>query len=240
MNFETWLQWYENILHSFGFKRSDDEKSAEYLNDFLERHPQNRMKIEDLPHKQDIIVFGAGPSIKKHILYLKETKQIENSLLISADGATTALLEEDLMPDIVVTDLDGKLGDLLKVNQLKSIMVIHAHGNNLHLLKSNLNKLNHIMGTTQSIPLKNIYNFGGFTDGDRAVFLAIELGAENIILAGMDFGTIVTKYSRPNLKEDLNVADDIKKLKLEYAQELVDWIEENETVNMVNLINEEV
>lgn len=240
MNFETWLQWYKNILHSFGFKRSDDEKSAEYLNDFLERHPQNRMKIEDLPHKQDIIVFGAGPSIKKHILYLKETKQIKNSLLISADGATTALLEEDLMPDIVVTDLDGKLGDLLKVNQLKSIMVIHAHGNNLHLLKSNLNKLNHIMGTTQSIPLKNVYNFGGFTDGDRAVFLAVELGAENIILAGMDFGTIVTKYSRPNLKEDLNVADDIKKLKLEYAQELVDWIEENETVNMVNLINEEV
>lgn len=238
MNFETWLQWYENILQSFGFKRSDDEKSAEYLNDFLERHPQNRMKIEDLPHEQNFIVFGAGPSIKKHIKYLKGTTQLENSLLISADGATTALMEENLIPDIVVTDLDGKLGDLLKVNEIKSCMVVHAHGNNLHLLKENLNKLNHILGTTQSVPLKNVYNFGGFTDGDRAVFLAVELGAKNIILAGMDFGTLITKYSRPNIKADLDLADDIKKLKLEYAQKLIDWLKENETVNIVNLIDE--
>lgn len=32
-----------------------------------------------------------------------------------------------------------------------------------------------------------VYNFGGFTDGDRAVFLAEALGASLIVVAGMDF-----------------------------------------------------
>jgi hypothetical protein len=31
-----------------------------------------------------------------------------------------------------------------------------------------------------------VYNFGGFTDGDRAVFAADELGAERITLVGFD------------------------------------------------------
>ena len=238
MNFETWIHWYDDILQSFGFKREDDELSAEYLNGFLEKHPEIKIKIEDLPHNENIVVFGAGPSIKKHINYLKGNGKLENSLLISADGATTALLEEDIIPDIIVTDLDGKLEDLLKANEIRSYLVVHAHGNNLDVLKDNLSKLKNVLGTTQSVPLDNVYNFGGFTDGDRAAYLAVELKAENIILAGMDFGTIVTKYSRPNLTNKTDLADDIKKLKLEYAEQLIDWLKENETVNIVNLIDE--
>ena len=38
------------------------------------------------------------------------------------------------------------------------------------------------------MPVKNVYNFGGFTDGDRSVFWAEEFGAKEIILIGMDFG----------------------------------------------------
>lgn len=240
MNFETWIHWYEDILQSFGFKKEDDELSAEYLNEFLEKNPQIKIKIEELPHNKNIVVFGAGPSIKKHIKYLKESDNLKNSVLISADGATTALLEEEIIPDIIVTDLDGKLEDLLKANKIKSYLVVHAHGNNLDVLKTNLNKLKNVLGTTQSVPLDNIYNFGGFTDGDRAVYLAVELKAENIILAGMDFGNIVTKYSRPNLTDTTDLADDIKKLKLEYAEQLIDWLKENETANIINLIDEEL
>lgn len=91
------------------------------------------------------------------------------------------------------------------------------------------------MGTTQSKPLKNVYNFGGFTDGDRAVFLAIKLGAKKIILAGMDFGEKITKYSRPKLSRDVEEADEIKKLKLKYAEKLIEWIVDNKNVEIKKL-----
>mgnify|MGYP006388560551 CR=1 FL=1 len=43
-----------------------------------------------------------------------------------------------------------------------------------------------VVGTTQSAPLSNVYNFGGFSDGDRGVFAAHELGASSVSLIGFD------------------------------------------------------
>jgi len=48
-------------------------------------------------------------------------------------------------------------------------------------------RLRKVIGTTQSRPTNGLYNFGGFTDGDRAVFLAKHLDALKIILIGFDF-----------------------------------------------------
>jgi hypothetical protein len=81
----------------------------------------------------------------------------------------------------------------------------------------------------------NIYNFGGFTDGDRALFFAVELGAKIIILAGMDFGGVVTKYSRPDMDTVEGEADEIKILKLKYAKRLVEWLAGNESVVIFNI-----
>src|SRR5690606_29179019 len=121
--------------------------------------------------------------------------------LISADGATSALLEEDIVPDIIITDLDGNMKDIRCANHEGAFLVVHAHGDNIEKIRKYVPDLNRVMGTTQSNPLNNVYNFGGFTDGDRCLFLAVELGAEYIILGGMDFGKIVTKYSRPDMIE---------------------------------------
>ncbi|MDD1659113.1 MAG: hypothetical protein LUP92_02550, partial [Methanomicrobiales archaeon] len=35
-------------------------------------------------------------------------------------------------------------------------------------------------------PLPHIHNFGGFSDGDRAVFLALGLDAGEVVIAGFD------------------------------------------------------
>ena len=51
----------------------------------------------------------------------------------------------------------------------------------------------------------------------------------------MDFGDVVTKYSRPNLPTDLADADDFKRKKLMYAERLTDWIIENENVDVINM-----
>ncbi|MDO8871081.1 MAG: DUF115 domain-containing protein [Methanobacteriaceae archaeon] len=244
MEIETWMAWYKEILQNFGFDRKSDEESAEYLNDYLKNQfiNDNRNKkaiyFSDLPTKENIIVFGAGPSLKKHINQLKPkiSANPDQFILISADGATTALIEDNIVPHIIVTDLDGKLEDILKANAQGAFLVVHGHGNNLDALKTNLNDLKNVLGTTQSYPLEYVHNFGGFTDGDRAVFLAVKLGAKNIIMAGMDFGEVVTKYSRPNMKDVTGPADDIKKLKLKYAERLVEWIGANEDVSIYNLV----
>lgn len=237
MEIETWMSWYNKIILDFGFSRKDDEESAKYLDVFLMRY--NGLELSELPFKRNMIVFGAGPSLKKHIHILKENliNDLDDFIIISADGATTALLEENIIPNIIVTDLDGKIQDISHANAEGAYLVVHAHGNNIESLKKYLPKLKNILGTTQSTPLKHVHNFGGFTDGDRAVFLAVELGAQNIILAGMDFGEIVTKYSRPDMNQDTGYGDEIKIKKLKYGEELVDWIIKNENATIYNLIH---
>ncbi|MDR1721763.1 MAG: DUF115 domain-containing protein [Methanobrevibacter sp.] len=206
------------------------------------------------------LVFGAGLSLEKHVKIVKQlidgdidylnicgdivdldvlngdvfnNKVINNNLfIIAADGTTSGLLEENIVPDIVVSDLDGKIEDLLKADAQGSIFVIHGHGNNLDLICKYTNDFNLVLGTTQSVPFENIYNFGGFTDGDRAVFLAVNLGAKKIVLAGMDFGEYVTKYSRPNLDNEVELADEVKKKKLQYAYKLVKWLMNNSNADI--------
>ena len=94
-----------------------------------------------------------------------------------------------------------------------------------------------MLGTTQAQPVGNVYNFGGFTDGDRAIFLAVALNASEITLAGMDFGTTVTKYSRPNIEGATGPADEIKTKKLIFAERLLAWIKENTDVKVINLVD---
>jgi Uncharacterized Rossmann fold enzyme len=42
------------------------------------------------------------------------------------------------------------------------------------------------VATTQAAPIPGVHNFGGFTDGDRAVFAARELGAVDVRIIGFD------------------------------------------------------
>lgn len=232
MNLDIWFSWYKIILDEFGFSQNDDEKSAKILNNLLKEHKglnENQIKIKD-----KAIVFGAGPSLKRNIIELKKI-DLNDFTLIAADGATTALLEENIIPDIIVTDLDGKMDDIIKANNEGAILIVHAHGNNIEKVEKYVPTLQRILGTTQSVPLEKVHNFGGFTDGDRCIFLASEFGANLIILAGMDFGKIVTKYSRPDLENSEDTADDIKTKKLKFAKELTEWAAENESITLLNI-----
>ncbi len=236
MNLDVWFSWYKEILEEFSFDREMDEKSAEMLRKLLE--DRNSLSPEDISIKSDTIIFGAGPSLKRNIKELKKAG-MDYFTLICADGAVTALLEEKIIPDIVVTDLDGKIEDIIDSNRNGAIMVVHAHGNNMDNIQRYVPVLENVLGSTQSIPLENVYNFGGFTDGDRCVFLAVKLGAKNIFMAGMDFGKIITRYSRPNIKEEKGQADLIKEKKLRYAKKLVEWAAKNEDIKIYNLSNGE-
>lgn len=237
MEFGLWEKYYTEILEDFGFSRKNDEESARLLDEILST--EGCLTLNDLSEivgfSDKFLVFGAGPSLKEHIGLLKQDYDLKDYVLVAADGATTALIEERVVPDIVATDLDGKLDDILLANLRGANIIIHAHGDNIDKIASVSSFFNNVLGTTQAQPVGNLYNFGGFTDGDRALFLAVALGASEITLAGMDFGDIVTRYSRPNLEDELAKADDFKRKKLMYAERFTQWIIDNEDVEVINL-----
>ena len=238
MNLTQWMSWYQKILNDFGFSQDDDEESAEILNQLLT--VQGGLSPDDILVKEKALVFGAGPSLKGNIHELQELEQLhqlklDEFTIFAADGATTALLEEDIIPDVVVTDMDGKMENIYQAQRQGAVLVVHAHGDNREKIKRHVPGLGKVLGTTQSRPVGMVYNWGGFTDGDRTVFLAVELGVKIIILAGMDFGTITTRYSRPELASEVAEADQIKQLKLQYAKELVEWVAEHEEVLILNI-----
>ena len=237
MEFGLWEKYYTEILDDFGFIRKNDEESARLLDEILST--EGCLTLDDLSaivgFSDKYIVFGAGPSLKDHIKVLKEDYDLRDYVLVAADGATTALIEERIVPDRVATDLDGKLDDILLANIRGANIIVHAHGDNTDRIASVTPFFNNVLGTTQSQPIGNLYNFGGFTDGDRALFLAVALGASQITLAGMDFGDVVTKYSRPNIETETARADDFKKKKLKYAEKFTQWIIENEDAEVINM-----
>jgi len=229
MDFKKWEIYYRKILEDFSFSAENDEKSAVILNQILENKKiLSLKKIEKLIKNNEIIVFGGGPSLKKS--YEKHIDFIKNKIKITADGATTLLIENDIYPDIVVTDLDGRIQDQLKANKKGSIVVIHAHGDNIKNIKKIVpNFTGHLIGTTQTNPKKyfNLHNFGGFTDGDRAVFLADHFKAKKIFLIGFDFDGKIGRYSfTKNFK--------IKNRKLEWCKFFIEKImEKNKNIEFL-------
>jgi hypothetical protein len=131
--------------------------------------------------------------------------------VFAADAAAEVLDVYGIRPDVVFTDLDGATDRLLELNESGTIVVVHAHGDNMPLLRHWVPRFKGaVVATTQSTPLPHIYNFGGFSDGDRAVFAADELGARHITLIGFDL-------------DDDNV-DPMKKGKLFWARKLLQAI----------------
>ena len=178
---EVWDQYYVKILDYFGFSREDDEEAARLLSSIL---PGNDISLlTDTISGSDIIVAGNAPSLPDDI---KKT-DFEGKIVIAADAAARVMKKGGVIPDIVFTDLDGLDDDVLEMNEAGTILAVHAHGDNMPLVKSWVPKMKGpVVGTTQSTPLENVYNFGGFSDGDRGVFAAYELGAKSVSLIGFD------------------------------------------------------
>lgn len=172
-------------------------------------------------------MFGAGPSLDADLGKLQRAGYL-NEVLIAADGATSGVIKYR-HPEVIVTDLDGNVEDQLEAWRLGSWLVIHVHGDNIDGVREVLPKLGErIIGTTQVEPFSKLYNFGGFTDGDRAAFMAHELGASKIYLAGMDLGSEIGRHSGDK--------DRARKLiKLEICRELLAWLADELGAKLINL-----
>lgn len=217
MDIDSWLKEYHKICEELEILPKYDYDARDIAADIIGDSKQYTGKLESLIHNHEVLVFGAGPSLEEGV---KEMDK-EGKTLIAADGATSCLLENGIYPDIVVTDLDGKLEDLLLADRFGAIMVVHAHGDNIDKIKSILPNIKTPVVTTQVEPLPTVHNFFGFTDGDRAYSLAKYFSARNIELIGFDFGETVGKYSDPENPSE-HKASERKKKKLEIAKRIIE------------------
>ena len=209
-----WKKRYFSILQELNYSEKKDKESALILDSILKK-TDTIEKIKKIIEGKTIFVIGSGPSLS---IAIPKLKKLEKSIKIAADSSLKPLVDNGIIPDIIVTDLDGNEDTIKKISKTKSIFVIHAHGDNIEKLQM-VKKMKNCIGTTQTNPFNKVQNFGGFTDGDRGVFLASYFNAKKIILFGMDFGNQIGKFSNTK-KSDR----EIKLKKLEIGRELLIWL----------------
>jgi uncharacterized Rossmann fold enzyme len=214
MMISGWNSRYNEILKEFNYIKKDDIDSAKLLDSLLGKEIHMK-KIIRLIKNQNVFVVGSGPSLSYAVPILQQFKK---TVKIVADSAVKYLIENGITPDIIVTDLDGDEEIFRKIGNSNIIFVVHAHGDNISRLNL-IKKFKNCIGTTQTKPFGKLHNFGGFTDGDRAVFLASYFNAKNIILFGMDFGKRIGTFSNTQSSEKV-----MKRKKLEKGKSLLEWL----------------
>ena len=214
MTIRGWKTQFKEIRKEFGYLEKDDLISAKKLDSLL-KGKNSKRQFQNMIQGKTVFIIGAGPSLTKSLKYIKKSKNVTK---IVADGAVRALLEKNIKPDILVTDLDGDLKSIEKIGKTKIPIIVHAHGDNYEKLGI-VKKLKNVVGSTQTRKIGKIENFGGFTDGDRCVFLAEYFNASKIVLIGMDFGQKIGKYSKHRI-----VDRKIKIKKLKFGKKIVEWI----------------
>jgi 2-amino-4-hydroxy-6-hydroxymethyldihydropteridine diphosphokinase len=205
MNFDEWEPVYAAILEAFGFSRADDERARDVL---AERSvPFDLDRFDDFAGKT-VAVAGAGPSLDAELDRAREAE-----FVLAASTAADTLLDAGLDVDCMVTDLDKNPETARELTERGVPVAAHAHGDNVPAIREYVPTFDaeYVLATTQAEPRGPVRNFGGFTDGDRAAFLADHFGAGNLVFLGWDF-------------DDPSV-DAVKWRKLRWAERLLCWLE---------------
>lgn len=225
MRWKDWKDKYESIVERLNLDPEMDREAAKILGGIMGERDISGLR--GILKGNDCIVLGAGPSLVEDLERLSSAGWLDK-VVLSADGATSAVMEYK-NPDVIVTDLDGNIEDQVEAWEKGAWMAVHGHGDNIRSVKKVAPMLDErAIGTIQVNEPTHLYNFGGFTDGDRAAFLAHELGATEIYLAGMDLGEKIGEYTGETEKEQ-------KLVKLEICEELLTWLVDEFDANLANL-----
>jgi uncharacterized Rossmann fold enzyme len=205
MEFSTWEPAYEAILADFGYDRAGDERARDALATLVS--PFDRGRLPDVAGAS-VAVVGAGPSLPATVDRAGDADHV-----FAASTAADAGLDAGVGVDVVVTDLDKNPETALDLTRDGVVVAAHAHGDNVPAVREWVPRFApaFTLPTTQAAPRGPVENFGGFTDGDRAAFLADALGAGELRFVGWDL-------------DDPDV-DPEKRRKLRWAARLLRWLE---------------
>ncbi len=223
----NWLtHWYPQICNYLNLDSQMDFISLEtILTEYSSNYSDNDLKLK--LHDKDIFILAPGIYMEEEFGEYLQHKTSKDKILISIDGATSYAISRDIIPDLIVTDFDGKIEDQISALNQGSILVVHSHGDNLETLRKYLPEIvsGSFMITTQIKPQPGSSNFLGFTDGDRAVCLATMMSAKKIFLLGFDLSSSISSYSKPSPLD--SIQRDRKFRKFEIAKSVVNWCVHN-------------
>lgn len=207
MDFTEWEPVYEQILRDFGFDRDEDRRARDVLAALLENKVTYDPARLDWRGQTVAIAGGAATLIGE--------SQIAQSadVVVAASVAADRLEAEGVTVDCLVTDLDKNPETVRELTANGVPVAVHAHGDNIPALETVVPTVDSefVIPTTQTEPRAPVTNFGGFTDGDRAAFLAASAGASRLVFPGWDF-------------DDPTVSAE-KARKLRWAESLLYWLE---------------
>lgn len=235
--FHDFKEFYFEIVSDFNFDREKDREARDVLSKILEQKDKKRAynleKIlfsfkKTINSRHNIFIYGCGPSLEETVESIIKKCGFEiflNSINLAADGASIFLREKEIPVSAIFSDLDGITK---KEFSYSNYMIIHGHGDNIDKLKGFKNKIinfQNVIGTTQIEPLDNIINPGGFTDGDRILYFlrSLVIPRNKLYLIGMDFKSVIGKYSKPEMNKNQE-GNPIKQKKLLYAIKLIEWL----------------
>lgn len=223
-----WIHWYPLYQEVIEFLNLNLNKDLDVAKDYLNLVKKYKVSgygtyLEKLLTKKikKIWIFGAGPSLPKDFRVFQDSYSSSTDLVIAADGATT-FLYKNIFPDIIFSDYDGDLSVLHECCKQGSLMLLHAHGDNYSIVKDHFSlfvKEGHVIPTIQTQPkMPYLFNFGGFTDGDRCIAASLDWFPNiKIGLLGFTFGKIQGRFSKPFLLKN-TLASTFKQKKLEFAK----------------------
>ncbi|WP_380677110.1 6-hydroxymethylpterin diphosphokinase MptE-like protein [Salinigranum sp. GCM10025319] len=209
MNFDEWEPVYERILASFGFDRAADERARDRLRSLVDgRACYDTGVLARRVDGETVAVVGAAPCLSNEIDRAAAVDRV-----FAASTAADVCRDHGVSVDLMVTDLDKNPETAVEFTHEGTPVAAHAHGDNVPALDEWLPRFDrdYTIPTTQAEPVSPVRNFGGFTDGDRAAFLADHLGADSLVFVGWAF--------------DDPTVDAVKREKLRWAARLLTWLE---------------
>jgi len=217
MRYDDWEQFYLKIVNEFGYSVAEDSRAADVLASLIAGM--------DVPHDAESYM---GEKVRGKRFMILGPCPIERTVIsdkvggFCASGGSLATVGEGtknafdagIVPALIFTDLDGFPEADISANEKGATVIIHAHGDNIARLKTWVPKFKgKIVPTCQCAPEPSIYNWGGFTDGDRAYCALRHFGAAAIELECFDF-------RQPCGSKHVDV--ETKKRKLEWAERIIE------------------
>lgn len=216
MKWADWEATYDTILNDMSLNRELEARALEAAvrASSVTRCLKDDAALAELRRRigHSCIVCGNSPGLEHDMGILLECGAVQGNTIIAADAAGPRIGRIGVVPDIIVTDMDGETEDEIGQNARGTLLLLHFHGDNAERASEISMRLGGpFIITVQSMPGKGVFNFGGFTDGDRAVLLAEEFGIRSVVLAGFDF---LSPYEQGRERE-------IKLRKLRWAKSIM-------------------
>lgn len=204
MDFHEWEPIYEQILADFGYDRAADETARDFANTHLIEHTKLPLSF-----RGDSVAIVSGA----HLTGAELSTLDQYDRLLAVGTAIERLEATNHSIALVVTDLDSAPSRVSTRTNDGGMAAVHAHGDNRDELATWLPKMDPtaVIGTTQAAPCGAMLNVGGFTDGDRAAFLADHFEAASLSFVGWDLAD--------------QTVDPIKRKKLNWAAQLLHLLE---------------